>query len=52
MTPENFLRFVYNNFYKTQWLSQRAFFDALPRDARQSTVTDDERQDPHVAWRR
>lgn len=52
MTPESFLRFVYSNFYKAQWLSQRAFFDALPRDARQSTVTDEERLEPHVAWRR
>ena len=52
MTPESFLRFVYSNFYATQWLSQRAFFDTLPRDARQSTVTDEERMEPHVAWRR
>lgn len=37
MTPESFLRFVYSNFYATHWLSQRACFDALPRDIRQST---------------
>lgn len=52
MSPESFLQFVYSNFYKAQWLSQRAFFDALPRDTRQSTVTDDERLVPHLAWRR
>lgn len=52
MAPESFLRFVYSNFYKALWLSQRAFFDSLPRDSRQSTVTNEERLEPHVAWRR
>jgi hypothetical protein len=52
MSPEDFLRFVFSNFYRSQWLEYRLFFDGLARESRQSTVTPDERLEPHVAWRR
>lgn len=52
MEPESFLRFVFRNFYKDQYSTHASFFDALPKSAGNSTVTDDERFEPHVAWRR
>lgn len=52
MTPESFVRFVYSNFYRTLWSTHRQFFDGLPRPDIQSTVTEFERTEPHVAWRR
>lgn len=52
MAPESFVRFVFRNFYRDQYLSHSSFFDAFPKSAGESTVTDDERFEPHVAWRR
>lgn len=52
MTPESFLRFVFRHFYKDEYASRRDFFDALPHGADDSTVTDVERYEPHIAWRR
>lgn len=52
MAPESFLRFVFRNFYKAQYAANADFFEALPKGDTNSTVTDDERLEPHVAWRR
>jgi len=47
-----FARFVFQNFYRERWAQHAPFFAALPRVANvQSTVTDDERGHPHIAWR-
>lgn len=52
MAPEDFVRFVFRNFYKDQYSAHVDFFAALPKNDRNSTVTEDERYEPHVAWRR
>lgn len=52
MTPEDFVRFVFRNFYADDWLANRSFFDGLPKSDLDSTVQDEERLSPHVAWRR
>jgi len=51
MGPPAFARFVFQNFYRERWAEHMAFFDALPRAYLPSTVTDDERGHPHIAWR-
>lgn len=52
MSPEDFVRFVYHNFYYELWSAHSSFFESMPRSSSISTVTDDERHQPHVAWRR
>lgn len=52
MAAEDFVRFVFRNFYRAQYSANVDFFDTLPRSERNSTVTEDERYEPHVAWRR
>jgi hypothetical protein len=52
MAPESFLRFVFRNFYHAQYAANVDFFETLPKPDADSTVTDDERYEPHVAWRR
>ncbi|WJM17155.1 DUF2290 domain-containing protein [Microbacterium arborescens] len=52
MTPAQFIRFVYQHFYPDLWLAHPALWAALPANDHLSTVTDDERHEPHVAWRR
>lgn len=52
MAAEDFVRFVFRNFYKKQYAAHGDFFEALPKCDRNSTVTEDERYEPHVAWRR
>jgi hypothetical protein len=52
MAAEDFVRFVFRNFYKDQYAANVDFFEALPKSDRDSTVTEDERYEPHVAWRR
>ncbi|WP_298341859.1 DUF2290 domain-containing protein [Ferrimicrobium sp.] len=51
MAPAAFVRFVFQNFYRDCWTQHIAFFEALPQDDMPSTVTDDERGHPHIAWR-
>ena len=52
MTAEDFVRFVFRNFYRTQYSAHVNFFESLPKSDRNSTVTEVERYEPHVAWRR
>jgi len=52
MWPEDFIRFVFRNFYEQDWRTHEAFFAALPNKYHDATVTEDERSRPHVAWRR
>jgi len=52
MSPEDFTRFIYRNFYRDLWSDHSSFFDSLPRSSSISTVTDTERYYPHIAWRR
>jgi len=52
MTPESFVSFIFRNFYKDDYSKHVDYFDSLPRNGRSSTVSDEERLEPHVAWRR
>lgn len=52
MTPAQFVRFIFRNFYAAQWLANAALFSALPDTNHDSTIEDEERLSPHVAWRR
>ena len=52
MTPAQFVRFVFCNFYADRWRGNRDVFDSLPDSDHDSTIKDSERLSPHVAWRR
>lgn len=52
MTPEDFFGFIFRHFYPSVWRGHRDFFDGMARSDLVSTVLDDERLLPHVAWRR
>lgn len=52
MTPDSFVKFVYRNFYADAWNQHSSFFANMTGEHASSTVTDDERSEPHMAWRR
>jgi len=52
MTPAQFVRFIFRNFYAAQWSAHQALFESLPDTDHDSTIKDAERLSPHMAWRR
>jgi hypothetical protein len=52
MSPAAFVKFVYRNFYQNEWVRHSEFFGKLPEGAASSTVTENERLQPHIAWRK
>jgi len=51
MHPAQFLRFVFEHFYREEWANNHEYFESLTRRFEVRAVAEHERLNPHVAWR-